>query len=61
MKTVARSAIPMAIVNGKTPDELLEMAGDRIEFHLSKGRLPSFRLARMAGIEVLIREVVGWE
>lgn len=61
MKTVARSAIPMAIVNGKTPDELLEMAGDRIEYHLSKGRLPSFRLARMAGIEVLIREVVGWE
>ena len=61
MKTVARSALPIGMVNGKTQDELLSMAGERIEQHLAEGRDPSFRLARMASIEVLIREVVGWE
>ena len=61
MKTIADSAIPMKVVNGTTPDEMLRMAGERIEYHLSAGRDASFRLARMAGIEVLIREVVGWE
>lgn len=61
MKTVARSALPIGMVNGKTPEELLSMAGERIEVHLANGREPSFRLARMASIEVLIREVVGWE
>ena len=61
MKTIAGSAIPMKIVNGKTPDEMLKLAGERIEHHLADGRDASFRLARMAGIEGLIREVVGWE
>lgn len=60
MKVVARSAIPNVIVNGKTPEELLEMAGKRIQEHLNEGRPASFRLARMTGIEVLIREVIGW-
>ena len=60
MKTVARSALPIGMVNGKTPEELLSMAGERIDQHLADGKEPSFRLARMAGIEVLIREVVGW-
>ena len=61
MKTVARSALPIGMVNGKTPEELLSMAGERIEQHVANGKKRSFRLARMASIEVLIREVVGWE
>jgi SpoVK/Ycf46/Vps4 family AAA+-type ATPase len=61
MKTVAKSALPIGMVNGKTPEELLSLAGERIEHHLEKEKPASFRLARMAGIEVLIREVIGWE
>ena len=61
MKAVAKSALPIAIINGKTQDDLLALAGERIEHHINEGRPPSFRLARMAGIEVLIREVIGWE
>jgi len=49
------------MVNGKTQDDLLALAGERIEHHIEKGKPASFRLARMAGIEVLIREVIGWE
>ena len=61
MKTVARSALPIGMVNGKTQDDLLALAGERIEGHLANGTPASFRLARMAGIEVLIHEVIGWE
>jgi len=61
MKIVARSALPIGMVNGKTSEELLSMAGERIEQHVANGKDHSFRLARMASIEVLIREVVGWE
>ena len=61
MKTVAKSALPIAIINGKTQQDFLDLAGDRIEQHIRDGRPPSFRLARMAGIEVLIKEVIGWE
>jgi len=61
MKAVAKSALPIAIINGKTQDDLLALAGERIEHHIKDGMPASFRLARMAGIEVLIREVIGWE
>ena len=61
MKAVAKSALPIAIINGKTQDDLLALAGERIEHHINQGRPASFRLARMAGIEVLIKEVIGWE
>ena len=61
MKTVAKSALPIGMVNGKTQEDLLALAGERIEHHIKEGKDASFRLARMAGIEVLIREVIGWD
>jgi len=61
MKIVARSALPLRGANGLTQDQLLELAAERILENQEAGEPDSFRLARKSAIEILMREVVGWE
>lgn len=61
MKIVAKSALPLRGANGLTQDQLLELAAERILENQEAGEPDSFRLARKSAIEVLMKEVVGWE
>jgi len=61
MKIVAKSALPLRGANGLTQEELLELAAERIQKNRDAGEPDSFRLARKSAIEVLMKEVVGWE
>ena len=61
MVEVARSALPVRGPKGMSQDDLLTITSKVIDDHLEKGEPPSFRLARKSAIEVLMREVVGWE
>ena len=61
MVAVAKSALPLRGPNGMSQDDLLAIAADRIKEALDNKEDASFRLARKSAIEVLMREVVGWE
>ena len=61
MVAVAKSALPLRGPNGMSQEDLLEITAKVIEQHLANGEPASFRLARKSAIEVLMREVVGWE
>ncbi len=61
MKIVAKSALPLRGANGLTQDQLVELAAERIMKNQEAGEPNSFRLARKSAIEVLMKEVIGWE